>query len=581
MKDIEGIINETSKERMRETIEWLTSNTPYRLAGSDDEKRAAEYISGKMRQYGLEVINQELYTYNSDPVSSEIEVISPVKLKPDSLPCAHIRSTSEDGDVFDVVYVGTGSYEAYEGLNVSGKMVLVEVSYAPPVPEKARIASSMGAAGIICMNWGNDEEVICNRGLKAVWGNPTVDTFRDIPDITGVSISRTAGLKLKELCTSGQRVQVKVSAIADRKWSKVHQPVGIIHGNGKSDQFILVSSHIDAWKPGVTCNATGNATTLELCRILAKHKDELDRNIYFVFWNGHEIAEAAGSTWFVDNNWKLLGDKCVGYINIDSTGVRETEIFEIKASDELLDFAEKNAQDVLRSDVMRVMPLKKIGDQSLMGIGVPAIAQRMSFTQEVMDRNHGATLGWWNHTCEDGLDKCDMKILYEDTRVTLSLIYRLAQCRLLPYNFRRKFEDMADKVLALAQKHGSELELTPLYNGLVGAGEAVAMLQKRGPQLTEAKQIDDYNRFMLTVSRLTTNVFQTYADKFQQDSYGYTKLSAPVPLLADLAVLDKLEKDSLEYGMLTTQLVKNRNRILEALDQVKHYAGLYERLLVF
>lgn len=581
MKDIEGIINETSKEKMRETMEWLTSNTPYRLAGSNDEKRAAEYISGKMRQYGLEVLNQELYTYNSDPISSEIEVISPVKLKLDSLPCAHIRSTSEDGDVFDVVYVGTGSCEAYEGLDVSGKMVLVEVSYAPPVPEKARIASSMGAAGIICMNWGNDEEVICNRGLKAVWGNPTVDTFRNIPDITGISISRTAGLKLKELCTSGQRVQVKVSAIADRKWSKVHQPVGIIHGNGKSDQFILVSSHIDAWKPGVTCNATGNATTLELCRILAKHKEQLDRNVYFVFWNGHEIAEAAGSTWFVDNNWKLLGDKCVGYINIDSTGVRETEIFEIKASDELLDFAEKNAQDVLRSDVMRVMPLKKIGDQSLMGIGVPAIAQRMSFTQEVMDRNHGATLGWWNHTREDGLDKCDMKILYEDTRVTLSLIYRLAQCRLLPYNFKRKFENMADKVLALVRKHGSEPELMPLYSGLVEAGEAVDMLQKRAPQLKEAKQIDDYNRFMMTVSRLTTNVFQTYADKFQQDSYGYTKLSAPVPLLADLAVLDKLDKDSMEYGMLMTQLVKNRNRISEAVDQVKHYAGLYERLLTF
>jgi len=581
MKDIEGIINETSKERMRETIEWLTSNTPYRLAGSNDEKRAAEYISDKMRQYGLEVLNQELYTYNSAPISSEIEVISPVKLKMNSLPCAHIRSTSEGGDVFDVVYVGTGSYEAYEGLDVSEKMVLVEVSYAPPVPEKARIASSMGAAGIICMNWGNDEEVICNRGLKAVWGNPTEDTFRSIPDITGISISRTAGLKLKELCTSGQRVQVKVSAVADRKWSKVHQPVGIIQGNGKSDQFILVSSHIDAWKPGVTCNATGNATTLELCRILTKHKDELDRSIYFVFWNGHEIAEAAGSTWFVDNNWKLLSDKCVGYINIDSTGVRETEIFEIKASDELLGFARGNARDILSSDVMRAMPLKKIGDQSLMGIGVPAIAQRMSFTQEVMDRNHGATLGWWNHTCEDGLDKCDMEILCEDTRVTLSLIWRLAQCRLLPYNFEQKFEDMADKVLALMQKCGGEFELMPLYNGLVEAGEAVAMLQKRAPQLKETKQMEDYNRFMMTVSRLTTNVFQTYADKFQQDSYGYTKLSAPVPLLADLALLDKLDESSLEYGMLMTQLVKNRNRISEAIDQVKHYAGLYERLLAF
>ena len=76
-----------------------------------------------------------------------------------------------------------------------GKMVLVEVSYAPPVPEKARIAYEMGAAGIMCMNWGNDEEVICHRGLKAVWGNPTESNVKNIPDLVGVGITRGAGLK--------------------------------------------------------------------------------------------------------------------------------------------------------------------------------------------------------------------------------------------------------------------------------------------------------------------------------------------------------------------------------------------------
>ena len=418
--------SEVSKSEMMNTIRYMTEHFPYRLAGSPCEAAASEYVSQRMRDYGLEVENKVFYTYNSDPMFSKVQILQPEFLEIDSLPCAHIRATKPEGELFDLVYVGDGSYQAYEGLDVTGKMVLVEVSYAPPVPEKARIACEMGAAGIMCMNWGNDEEVICRRGLKAVWGNPTESNFHNIPDIVGVGVTRGAGLKLKSWCQQGKAVQVKVTAIADRTWSQVHQPQGILRGNGKRDEFLLVCSHLDAWKPGVTCNATGNATTLEICRILSRHREELDRDIYFVFWDGHEVAEAAGSTWFVDNYWDLLNKKCIGYTHIDSTGVRETELFEIKASEELLDFAKANAKAVLPQMPLRAMSLKKIGDQSFMGIGVPSITQRISFTQEYMDHAHGATLGWWNHTKEDGLDKCDPDILVEDTQASIQVIYDLA-----------------------------------------------------------------------------------------------------------------------------------------------------------
>lgn len=109
----------------------------------------------------------------------------------------------------------------------------------------------------------------------------------------------------------------------------------------------------------MTCNATGNATTLEICRILSKHRQELDRDVYFVFWDGHEVAEAAGSTWFVDNNWDKLNKHCVCYMHIDSTGVKETELYEIKASEELLSFAKKNINDVLPELELRAMSSKK------------------------------------------------------------------------------------------------------------------------------------------------------------------------------------------------------------------------------
>ena len=469
--------------------------------------------------------------------------------------------------------MGDGSYGAYKGLDVAGKMVLVEVSYAPPVPEKARIAYEMGAAGIMCMNWGNDEEVICHRGLKAVWGNPTESNVKNIPDLVGVGITRGAGLKLKDWCQQGKTVRVKVIAIADRTWSKVHQPKGILRGNGKRDEFVLVCSHLDAWKPGVTCNATGNATTLEICRILSQHRQELDRDIYFVFWNGHEVAEAAGSTWFVDNYWDLLNKKCVGYMHIDSTGVRETELFEIKASEELLDFAKANAEKVLPQMELRAMSLKKIGDQSFMGIGVPSITQRISFTQAYMEHAHGATLGWWNHTKEDGLDKCDPDVLVEDTKASLQVIYDLATVELLPYDFVEKLAQFRAKAEKLAEKYGEHLDFTDLLENLKQAEDAVCKVQARKEDC-RGEKAQLYNDFLKEVSRQITNVTMTYADKYSQDSYGYTKLSAPIPLFADLSRLVELDRDSLEYGLVKTQMVKNKNRINDALYWIIYLAQL-------
>lgn len=513
------MIEEVSRNEMLSTIHYMTEHFPYRLAGSPCEAAASRYVTERLKQYGLEVENKEFYTYNSDPMYSKVTVLEP-EMEIDSLPCAHIRATKPEGEIFELIYVGNGDYAAYKDIDVTGKMVLVEVSYAPPVPEKARIAYEMGAAGIMCMNWGNDEEVICRRGLKGVWGNPTEANFHCIPEIVGVGVTRGAGLKLKQLCLEGRKVEVKVTAIADRTWSIVHQPTAILHGNGSSDEFLLVCSHLDAWKPGVTCNATGNATTLEICRILSKHRQELDRDVYFVFWDGHEVAEAAGSTWFVDNNWDNLNKHCVCYMHIDSTGVKETELYEIKASEELLGFAKKNINDVLPELELRAMALKKIGDQSFMGIGVSSITQRKSFTKEYMEHAHGATLGWWNHTIEDGEDKCDPVALEEDTRATLKVLYDLATAKLLPYDFSDKISVFRANVQKVADKFGDHMDFTDLQDNLKTVEHQVNEIQamKEGLSNEQAKL---YNEFVKMVARQITNVTMTCADKYSQDSYTF------------------------------------------------------------
>lgn len=578
MENVKDILGEISMDKMMDRVVYMTKNFPYRLAGSETEEKAAMYVCDVMKSYGMEVKNLEFNIYNSNPMQSKVEIIAPERYKIESLPCGHIRSTKPEGEDFEIIYVGDGSKEAYKGKDVKGKMVLVEVSYAPPVPEKAYIAMKNGASGIMCMNWGNDEEVICHRAIKSAWGNPTPESFKEIPDLVGVCVTRHAGLHLKELCQKREKVIARVVAIADRRWSKVHEPYGIIKGNGESDEIMLIASHLDAWEPGVTCNATGNATTLELCRVLSKHKNELKRDIHVLFWNGHEIAEAAGSTWFLDHNWDMLNKKCIAYMHIDSTGVALTKKLEIKISDELYSFARNNVKYIKDED-LRIMPLKKIGDQSFMGIGIPGVCQRISFTEEDMKKANGATLGWWNHTKEDSLDKCDPETLYKDTLIHAEFICNLVNSKILPYDFSKKFEQIESCLFPLAERYKEIIDLSDIITNFMDVKDLVLEIQSTKNTIRENK-IKDYNDFVKIISRHITNIFQTYASKYDQDRYGHSNLSEPVPLLADINMLSSCESDSLEYGLIETLVIRNKNRISDGLKTIADFARLYKTILL-
>ena len=578
MLDLQNICSEIDVNRITQDIRWLLENTYYRIAGGEDEKKAAEFVTDRMQTLGLEARIDSFRAFNSFPLFSKFEVLSPVALELDSLPCAHIRSTSQAGKEMELIYVGSGSYESYQNVDAKGKAVLVEVSYSPAVPEKARIAYEMGAEGIVCMNWGSGQDVICHRGLKGVWGNPTEETLPQIPQLTGIGITQGDGRKLKDICLSGQSVRVRIAAISEPIWSEVHQPIGFLRGNGQYDEVIIVGSHLDAWKPGVTCNATGDATALELARVFAAQREQLKRDVWFVFWTGHEIAEAAGSTWFVDHYWDALQKKGVLYLNIDSTGMLDATLYEVKHSGELHDFARDTLRSV--SDIeLRMQKMTKIGDQSFFGIGIPALAQRMSFTKEYMERNCGATLGWWNHTREDGFDKYDPANIALDTRLLAAVIYQTARVDLLPYQFEGRLSEFREKINDIAGRYGDRIDFSDLIANAALAERKILEIQKKRGQIKEENKIKLYNQYVMSVTRLLTNVCQTCSDKYQQDSYGHSNLAYPVPLFADLRKLDVLDKHSMEYGLVETQLVKNKNRINDALYSIVQCSSLYDAVI--
>ena len=95
---------------------------------------------------------------------------------------------------------------------------------------------------------------------------------------------------------------------------------------GRGDSNSLAPSQIGQIHPGADDNASGTAGVLELARLFAPLKGQLDRGILFMSFSGEELG-LLGSAYWVKNPTMPL-NKCVAMINMDMIGrIRDNKVF--------------------------------------------------------------------------------------------------------------------------------------------------------------------------------------------------------------------------------------------------------------
>lgn len=95
---------------------------------------------------------------------------------------------------------------------------------------------------------------------------------------------------------------------------------------GRGDSNSLAPSQIGQIHPGADDNASGTAGVLELARLFAPLKGQLDRGILFMSFSGEELG-LLGSAHWVQNPTKPL-DQCVAMINMDMIGrIRDSKVY--------------------------------------------------------------------------------------------------------------------------------------------------------------------------------------------------------------------------------------------------------------
>jgi Zn-dependent M28 family amino/carboxypeptidase len=431
-------------------------------------------------------------------------------------------------------------------------------------PESALRAQKAGAAGLIHVN---RTDTLHEMIATTIWGTPTTESAERIPTIPIVSIGMSDGKRLRNAANSG-RLEVTLFAEVEGGWSTI--PLLIAEVPGKSSDFIMVATHVDAWFRGMTDTAGTVASILEMARLLQGQKEAFERGVRFAWWSGHSFGRYPGSTWYADRFWRDLDEHGVAYTNLDGAGRRGSRMGEIYArgwpgmAAYSREFAERLTGKSI-STPSRLFRPGRDSDSAFQGIGMPHFAVGVPGPPRGHpDVQPSGRIDYW-HTDRDTLDKLDMKALILDTQYRVAQLYDFATLPVLPHCIAPIAESYGRALDQLKTAAGASFDLSST-RAEAGKLFEVAKRLDDSTRPTDRAAMDSLNRLLVRVTHRLNAALYTRAGRFDQDPAAAVPI---LPLLARVRELATLNPESDLYGFLETELIRGRNEVEATLREAR------------
>jgi hypothetical protein len=565
-----AIVESVSREQLmtytRGIAQWV------RLSGTEDERKAFEYVADQLRQLG---VGPHLYLgfgYISLPLGATLRV-GQKELR--AITHSMAASTPAQGVDLPAISLGNGTESEFTAQDVRGKAVVIE---GLAMPARVLSANRAGAAACIFLN---HDTYVHEMIVSGVWGSPTPENKHELPRIPVVSLGKEDGDILRALVTGSQPVEVHLETQVETRWREIPTLTAQVDGVDEPEKFVLFSGHIDSWHYGAMDNGSANATMLETLRVLLPYRNTFRRGLRLAFWSGHSHGRYAGSTWYADNFWEDLHENCVAHINVDSTGGQNAVVLsEAPAMAETQPCAAAIIQALTGVEFAGTR-FGRAGDQSFQGHGIPSLFMSLS-VQSVSEgdspaemfsggagRGRDGGLGWWWHTTEDTVDKIDPDFLARDTRIYAAIIYRFLSSALLPLNVQASAADLLHHLRTWQQKAGQRFDLSSVVSRAEEVADLAAQFQARlaaGPGALSPAALCHLNAIISAVEKPLVCLNYTQADPYTHDP---ALSQPPVPLLAPLDALLASAPGSDTHYEITTLLVRRRNRLLHELARAR------------
>ncbi len=565
----ESVLSTISLEEPWSLVE--TFSTMHRWM-PDDVNKGADEIIARLRRLAIPHTVHEPEIYLSVPLSASVEVDGQsVRAKPPSM-----SLPVPDGVTGELVYLGANvknlrnytrnAADLFAGGadnladRLKGRILLTEGFGNPALTS---IAEEAGALGLIVINPGKN---IHWGTCTTIWGTPGLDDLSRKPKIPVLAVNNPDGKMLIERAAAGQAVTVRSELLEG--WFAQKIPVVQIDGAEDPDRFVLVHGHYDSWDVGVGDNATGDATMLELARVLHENRGELRRSVRIAWWPGHSTGRYAGSTWYADTFAMDIEDNCVASVNCDSPGCRwATSYHKTTCMAEMKTHVTSVIEEIAGQTPDWIRP-KRAGDHSFYNIGLPTYFSLSSTMPDDLRAEKGyyevsgcgGNIAW--HTEDDKLEIADRDVLLTDIRIYTLAVLRHAAAPVLPMDWRATATEFADTVARYQAAAGETFDLTAARDATGRLAEALdrfhAAVEAGGLAAATA------NDALVRLGRVLVPVNFARQPRFAQDP---AYVCPPLPMLAPAMEIADLPADRL--GFARTQLVRGQNQYLAALAQAR------------
>ena len=567
-------------EEPRHLLERFASLT--RESGMPDERAAGEYIADRLRALGIPVTVHDPELYLSIPGPSELRVGTETIR---SRPPAFARPTGDvpvTGELFYVPskYAGgtmdlfdTPSAAASGGGDdpVRGRIVVTE-GYS--MPGTVQAFERRGAIGQIFMHPG---EAIHEGICTPIWGTPTHETLPNKPRTPVVCVNSPDGRRLAAMAARGG-VTASIRTSLNEGWAHCLLPVAEIRGTEDADEFLLVHGHYDSWYVGIGDNATGDATLLELARVLHASRGRLKRSIRIAWWPGHSTGRYGGSTWYADTFADEIDQWCVGHLNIDSPGcVGATKYEEVMWMAEAGGLCRDAIRDAVGEVSTGVRPLRA-GDYSFNQIG-PTAFYMLSSNIPLEERKrrgyyavggNGGSPTW--HTPADLPAVADLSIMERDLRVFLTTIARVVNAALYPYDYCLAIDEIAAAVRQYADAAGPSVGLDVIAGDLQRLRSAYEQWREDAGRRVASGGEGDRRAANATLRRLARILIPLNYARGERFDHDPALKFGTVPRLEAAMRLASASAEMRPF--IRTALVRERNKIRAMLRAALREVGI-------
>jgi len=395
-----------------------------RFVGSDGDRTAAELVRSKFRPWGFEVEDREFTTLGYSHSRCELRLLRGETFE--AIPPYFSPATPPEGVRGELVFVGGGDEADYEGIDVDGKIALLQetgLGYARFwMGTFAARAAQKGATGVVVIHplpWPY------RMSMEA--GNGRLENRFSAEQLPVVCVSGIDGGRLMHAIGAGE-AEAQIVVESEMPEVTSWNVSGVLPGREWPDECVLVHAHRDhGIYPGANDNGSGLGTMLEVASALAG--SEPRRSIEFLCTTAEE-GVTKGIAAYIDSRQQ---DGSLGQIR----AAIDLDMFGAGGKLKLVELGLWPDCEPISHTEWLMQWLERITDELGYDVGRMTATWGVAESGRLIEAGVPAAWFWrpddfYYHSPHDDVDKLDGNTLKAVADITATALWQLANADNLP-----------------------------------------------------------------------------------------------------------------------------------------------------